>query len=334
MRVFVAGASGTIGRRLVARLVQEGYEVTGTTRTPEKLEVIEAMGATGVLMDARQRDAVLTAVSNAKPEVVIHQMTAIPQTLDVRRFAESLATTNWLRTEGTQFLLDAARASKARKFMAQSYSGWPNVREGGRVKFEADPLDPDPPKSMRPTLEAIRKLEAMVTGVEGVDGIVLRYGAFYGPGSSISSGGSLVSAVRKRQFPIFGRGSGIWSFVHVDDAVEATMLALEGGSTGVYNIVDDDPAEVAEWLPELARATGARKPLRLPGWMGALLMGEAGMSLMNEVKGSSNLKARKLLGWEPRFTSWRHGFHRGLDSALPGIKRSRTQRERTVQRSH
>jgi 2-alkyl-3-oxoalkanoate reductase len=323
MRVFVAGATGVIGRPLVSRLVREGFQVTGTTRTPGKLEELRTMGAEPALMDARHRDDVLRAVLEARPDVVVHQMTAIPPVMDVRRFAESLAMTNRLRTEGTQFLMDAARAAGARRFIAQSYSGWPNSREGGRVKFESDPLDQNPPKAMGPTLEAIRKLESMVAGASEVEGLVLRYGAFYGPGSSISSDGSLVSALRKRLFPIFGPGTGVWSFIHVEDAVEATVRAIEDGPTGIYNIVDDDPAEVAQWLPELAKAVGAPKPLRLPGWLGTLLMGEAGMSLMNEVRGSSNLKARKLLGWEPRFTSWRVGFHRGLDRFLAPRQRER-----------
>jgi len=193
----------------------------------------------------------------------------------------------------------------------QSYAGWPNNREGGRIKTEDDPLDPTPPQTMRLTLDAIRHLET-VSGVSDMTGVVLRYGSFYGPGTSVALDGSVVSMVRQRKLPIFGNGKGVWSFLHIDDAATATRLAIERGPAGIYNIADDEPAEVAVWLPELARAVGAPPPYRLPAWLGRLLIGESGMSIMTMVRGSSNVKAKRVLGWQPRFATWRDGFRQGL----------------------
>jgi nucleoside-diphosphate-sugar epimerase len=226
-----------------------------------------------------------------------------------------MAGSNRLRTEGTDHLLEAARAAGARRFVAQSFTGWPNAREGGRIKTEEDPLDASPAPSTVQTLEAIRRLEHTVQSATDLVGVVLRYGAFYGPGTGIDTGGELVEAVRKRRFPIVGPGSGIWSFIHVADVAEATRLAIEGGPAGLYNIVDDDPAAVSVWLPELARAIGAKPPRHVPAWVGRLVLGEAGVRMMTEQRGSSNAKAKQLLAWQPAWWSWRDGFRRGLSAA-------------------
>jgi nucleoside-diphosphate-sugar epimerase len=312
MKIFPAGATGAVGQRLVPLLISRGHSVTGTTRTPNKAADLRAAGAEPVILDALDRDAVLRAVALAKPEVVVHQLTALSNFFDLRRLDEGLAVTNRLRTDGTDYLLAGAREAGARIFIAQSYTGWPNAREGGRIKTENDELDANPPKAMRQTLEAIRRLEATVVGVSNLTGIVLRYGAFYGPGTSIGPGGPIVEMVRKRRFPIVGGGTGVWSFIHIDDVATATMLAIEGGTPGIYNIVDDEPAEVSVWLPELARAIGAPPPYRLPAWIGRFLIGEAGLSMMTTSRGSSNGKAKRLLHWQPKYASWREGLRTGL----------------------
>jgi 2-alkyl-3-oxoalkanoate reductase len=220
--------------------------------------------------------------------------------------------TNRLRTEGTRNLLRAAVAAKARRFIAQSFAGWPFAREGGPVKTEEDPLDPNSPQKARQTLGAIRELESMVTTAGGLEGVVLRYGALYGPGTAISQDGTVVELVRRRRLPIIGSGAGIWSFVHIGDAAAATGIAVERGMPGIYNIVDDEPAPVSQWLPELAAAVGAKPPYRIPAWLGGLVIGNQGLAMMTESRGGSNAKAKRELGWEPVFASWRAGFRRGL----------------------
>jgi nucleoside-diphosphate-sugar epimerase len=237
----------------------------------------------------------------------------------LRRFDDEFATTNRLRTEGTEYLLAAARECGATRFLAQSYTGWPNVRTGGRVKSETDPLDPDPPKAMSRSLEAIRQLETMVCSAAGLSGIVLRYGSFYGPETSTGEGGEIVEMVKRRQLPVFGGGAGVWSFIHIDDAARATMLAIERGMGGKYNIVDDEPVEVSVWLPALAAELGAKPPYHLPGWVGRIVIGEAGLSMMTQSRGSSNLKAKRELGWRLEFPTWREGFRIGLKRSPAGI---------------
>jgi nucleoside-diphosphate-sugar epimerase len=293
-------------------LTSSGYHVIATTRTGNRMAGLSAAGADPVLVDARDRDAVMHAVTSARPDVVVHQMTALPQMANLKKFDDAFTLTNRLRTEGTEYLLAAARAAGAGKFVAQSYTGWPNAREGGRVKTEDDPLNPAPPQAMRRSFAALGHLEAIVLGASHLTGIVLRYGSFYGPGTSIALDGSVVSMIRQRKFPIVGSGQGVWSFIHIDDAAAATHLAIDRGPTGIFNIVDDEPAEVAVWLPELARAVGARPPYRVPAWLGRVMLGEAGVSMMTQVRGSSNAKAKRVLGWQPRYASWREGFHRGL----------------------
>jgi nucleoside-diphosphate-sugar epimerase len=226
----------------------------------------------------------------------------------MRYFDRDFALTNRLRSEGTDHLLAAAQASGARRFVAQSFAGWPYARAGATVKSEEDPLDPDPPAAFRRTLAAIRHLEDAVLGAHGVDGVVLRYGAFYGPGTSLGEGGAHLETVRRRRFPIVGSGAGVWSFVHIDDAAAATAAAVERGAPGVYNVVDDEPAPVAEWLPALAAAHGAKPPLHVPAFVGRLVAGAHTVALMTEIRGASNAKARRELGWQPRYPSWREGF--------------------------
>jgi nucleoside-diphosphate-sugar epimerase len=312
MRIFVAGASGAIGRRLVPRLVERDHEVTGTTRSPEKTPWIARMGARPVVVDGLDADAVTRAVQAAQPEVIIHQLTSLAEAADLKRFDEGFAATNRLRTAGIDHLTRAARAAGTRRLIAQNFTGWPNIREGGPVKTEEDPLDPDPPATMRETMAAIQHLEAIVTAADDLDGLALRYGFLYGPGTDFGGGGSIPDLVRKRQLPIIGNGAGVWSFIHIDDAAAATVAAVERGSSGVYNVVDDEPAPVAEWLPMFAEAVGARPSRRLPVWLGRMFVGEAGVSMMTRIRGSSNAKAKRELGWRPRYRTWRDGFRVGL----------------------
>jgi nucleoside-diphosphate-sugar epimerase len=312
MRIFVAGATGALGRRLVPQLVAGGHQVTGMTRSPGKAGWLRAAGAEPVAADALDRDDVLRVVAAARPEVVVHQLTDLTAMTNFRKLDAGFAATNRLRTEGTDHLLAAARAAGARRLVAQSFAGWPFARVGGPVKTEDDPLDPDPPAELRRTLDAIRHLEAAVAQAEGIEGLVLRYGGFYGPGTSAGEGGYVLEDLRRRRFPIVGAGTGVWSFVHIDDAAAATVAAAERGAPGIYQIVDDDPAPVAEWLPVLAEAAGARPPRRVPVWAARLLAGEHGVVLMTEVRGASNAKAKRELGWRPAWPSWRQGFRTGL----------------------
>jgi nucleoside-diphosphate-sugar epimerase len=300
MRVFVAGATGAIGARLVPQLVERGHEVIGTSRSPEKAGSLRARGAEPVVLDLLDRDAVQEAVAAARPDAIVHQATALAGLSDFKHFDRSFAQTNRLRTEGTDALLAAAREAGVRRFLAQSFAGWPYAREGGPVKTEEDPLDPTPVPGMGETLAAIRQLERSVVDA---DGIVLRYGGFYG-----SLDDAQLELVRKRRFPIVGDGAGIWSFVHLEDAAAATVLALERGSPGIYNVVDDEPAPVSEWLPALAEAIGAKPPRRIPRWLARLVAGESGVVLMTEIRGASNAKAKRDLSWMLRHPSWRQGF--------------------------
>jgi len=312
MRIFLAGATGAIGSRLVPRLVAAGHHVTGTTRTPAKAAGLRAAGAEPVVVDALDREAVVAAVEAARPDAIVHQLTALAGMSSLRDFDGAFALTNRLRTEGTDHLLEGARRAGARRFVAQSFAGWPYGRGGGPVKTEDDPLDADPVASMSATLAAIRRLEAAVTGADGIDGIVLRYGGLYGPGTGIAPGGEQVDMIRKRRFPVVGDGAGVWSLVHVDDAAAATVAALERGAPGIYNVVDDEPAAVRDWLPALAAAVGAKPPRRLPRWLARLAAGEAVTTLMTETCGASNAKARSELGWQPAYPTWREGFRAAL----------------------
>jgi nucleoside-diphosphate-sugar epimerase len=308
MRIFIAGATGVVGRRLVPLLVERGHEVVGLTRFADKQDVLARLGARPVIADALDEAAVRSAVALAEPDAVVHQLTDLSRFASVRRFERAFARTNRLRTEGTDHLLAAARAAGARRFVAQSFGGWTYARTGGPVKTEDDPLDPSPFPAQASTLGAIRHLERAVTGAEDLRGVALRYGAFYGPGTSLGPGGEHLEAVRRRRFPIVGSGAGVWSFAHADDVAAATVAAIEGDVTGVFNVVDDEPAPVREWLPALADMLGAGPPPRLPAWIARLAIGAHGVAMMTEVRGASNAKARRELGWTPRYPSWREGF--------------------------
>jgi nucleoside-diphosphate-sugar epimerase len=284
--------------------------VIASTREAGKVELLRGLGADPVVVDGLNAAAVGEAIARADPDVIVHQMTALNGRADLKHFDRWFAVTNELRTRGTENLLAAAKASGVQRFVAQSYTNWTNVREGGPVKTEDDPLDPHPAKAQRETLAAIRFMEDTVIAAP-FDGIVLRYGNFYGPGASET----LVELVRKRQMPIIGNGAGIWSWIHLDDAAAATVAALECGRRGVYNVVDDEPARVSEWLPYLAQVVGAKPPMRVPVWLGRLAVGEVGVRWMTEARGSSNAKATRELDWRPAWSSWRQGFHHGLTGA-------------------
>jgi 2-alkyl-3-oxoalkanoate reductase len=322
MRVFVAGGTGVIGRSLIPLLITAGHQVTATTRSPGKAGLLRSLGAEPAVADGLDRGATYEAVARARPDVIIHQLTGLTGAADMRHFDRTFAVTNALRTIGTDYLLEAARAAGTGRFIAQSFTGWPNARDGGPVKTEDDPLDPDPPATMTESMRAIRHLEAAVTGRAphgpitpggpggpgGPQGLVLRYGILYGPGAS----DDIVALVRRRRLPVLGGGTGVWSFTHIADAASATAIAAERGRPGVYNVVDDDPAPVAEWLPYLAETIGARPPWRVPAGLGRLLAGDSVVSLMTQIRGSSNARARRELGWAPRYGSWRSGFAAGL----------------------
>jgi 2-alkyl-3-oxoalkanoate reductase len=302
MRVFVMGATGALGRHLVPALVAVGHEVTATTRTPGKVAQLREAGAEPVVVDGLDREAVIAAVQAAAPEVIVHQMTALADMRSLRNPDKQFAATNELRTRGTDNLLAAAARAGTRRVIAQSNINV-NERSGGPVKTEEDPPDSRPVPSAARAMAAIKHVEKTVPlGVP--EGIVLRYGSFYGPGT----GDFLPDAVRKRQIPLIGGGTGIWSFIEITDAAAATLAAVDEGAPGIYNVVDSDPAPVAEWLPYLAKILGAKPPLRMPVWLGRLLAGDFVVALMTSARGSSNEKARKELGWEPRYASWREGF--------------------------
>ena len=309
MKVLLAGATGALGKQLVPRLVADGHEVVGITRTESKLGMLRELGAAGVVADLLDPEQVARVVAEAEPEVIIHQLTALNRDFDVKHFDRTFEETNRLRTEATDHLLAAGRAVGVKRFIAQSFTSWPYARTGGPVKTEDDPLDPNPPAAMRQSMRAIRHLESAVTGADWTEGIVLRYGGFYGPGTSMSrEGGAQLETIRKRRLPVVGDGGGIWSFVHIEDAAEATVAAVTDGRRGIYNIVDDDPAPVAEWLPAAARAVGAPAPRHVPRWLGRIAAGKSGVVMMTEMRGASNEKAKRELGWAPRHPSWREGF--------------------------
>lgn len=312
MRVFVAGGTGAVGRFLLPLLIEDGHDVVALVRTSQKGKTVEALGAKAVIADARNSKELTQAVVQTEPEVIIHQLTSIPGAVNFKRFDEEFALTNRFRTEATDTLLTAARLAGARRFIAQSFCGWPFAREGGPVKTEEDALDPHPPASFRHTLAAIRYLEDAIRQAEDVPALALRYGFFYGPGTSIASDGSVVELVRRRRLPIVGNGGGVWSFIHIEDAARATVAAISQGAPGIYNIVDDEPAPVSAWLPTLARAVGAKPPYRVPGWLGRLAIGDGGVSMMTQIRGGSNAKARRELAWQPSYASWRRGFVEGL----------------------
>ena len=309
MKVFVAGATGAIGKHLVPRLVAAGHEVHGMTRSESKQAMLHELGAVPVVADALDPDQVAEAVGGAKPDVIVHQLTALSaiESVNPRHFDRFFVLTNRLRTEGTDHLLSAGQAVGVRRFVAQSNTTW-YVRTGGPVKSEEAPLDTTPPRGVRQSIAALRHLEWAVLDAQWTEGVVLRYGGFYGPGTSIEPGGELPEMIRNRKFPLVGNGGAVWSFIHIADAAEATVAAIEHGSRGVYNVVDDDPAPVAEWLPALAQELGAKKPVHVPRLVGRLFGGEVAVAMMTELRGASNAKAKRELGWRPAHPSWREGL--------------------------
>jgi len=312
MKVFLAGSTGAVGKALVPKLIAAGYEVTALVRSPEKAREVEAEGAVPVIADALDRAAMTAAIFKAEPEALIHELTALRASGNFRKFDQDFATTNRYRTEVTDTMLEAARALHARRFIAQSFCGWPYARGGERVKTEDDPLDPDPPPSFRKTLAALKYLENVVRNARNIEAFALRYGILYGPGTSIAADGEIAEQVRHRRIPVVGDGAGVWSFVHIDDVATATLAALSAGTPGIYNVVDDEPAPVAVWLPYLAQVLGAKPPRHLPLWVGRLAIGEGGVSMMTRIRGGSNKKAKKELAWQPRYATWREGFAHGL----------------------
>jgi 2-alkyl-3-oxoalkanoate reductase len=316
MKVFVAGATGALGRQLVPQLVARGHEVVGMTRSASKQDLVRSLGARPVVVDALDPDAVDQAVASADPEVIVHELTALSGPISMRDArhpdrSSAAKMTNRLRTEATDHLLAAGRAVGARRFVAQSFGAFRFARTGGPVQTEADPIDPDPRQT---GLEAILYLEQAVTTIEWGEGLALRYGGFYGPGTGISLApdAPMAGPIRKRRFPIVGDGGGVWSLIHIEDAAAATAVAVERGRPGIYNVVDDQPAPVREWLPVLASALGAKPPRRIPRWLGRLLAGEMATLMMTDARGASNEKAKRELGWKPHYASWRQGFAQGL----------------------
>jgi 2-alkyl-3-oxoalkanoate reductase len=319
MKVFVAGATGALGRSLVPQLVARGHEVVGMTRTEAKQDLVRSLGARPVVADALDTDAVARAVASAEPEVIVHQLTALSGELSLRDMrhperAPMAVMTNRLRTEGIDNLLAAGHAVGARRFIAQSFLAFRWSRIDRPLLTEADPLDLNPPGALRPALVGIAHVEQAVPAIDWGDGLALAYGGFYGPGTGISLApdAPMAAAVRKRRFPIIGDGAAVWSHIHIEDAATATALAVERGAPGIYNIVDDDPAPLAEWLPALASALGAKPPRRIPRRLARLIAGEMATVMMTDSKGSSNAKAKRELGWELRYPSWRQGLVQGL----------------------
>ena len=306
MRVFVAGASGAIGRPLVPRLIAAGHEVTGMTRSEARAEHVRAAGADAAVVDVFDSEALRAAVGAARAEVIVHQLTSLPDRIDFRK-EDTYAATNRVRTEGTRNLIEAARAAGARRFVAQSIA-FAYRMEGGALKTEDDPLLSEAAGAFGSGVGALHEMERMVLGSEGLDGLVLRYGFFYGPGTYYGEDGTSTQDVRRRRMPIVGKGTGTFSFIHVDDAADATLAAVERGAPGVYNIVDDEPAPMSEWVPVFAEAAGAKPPRRVPVWLARFAAGKDVSNFAVELRGVSNAKAKRELEWQPAHPSWRSGF--------------------------
>ena len=313
MRVFVTGGTGAIGKFLLPLLLENKHEVVALTRSVIKATALEESGVSAVIADPLDKNALTAAVRRAEPEVIIHELTALSKAGNFRKLDQEFALTNRFRTEVTDTLLAAARTIGTPRFIAQSYCGWPYARTGGPVKTEEDPLDTKPPENFTRTLAAIRSLEDKIRSTTFLQGIALRYGNFYGPGTAIGKRGMVVEMVRKRRLPIIGGGGGVWSFIHILDAARATLAAMTRGAPGIYNVVDDEPAKVSTWLPVLASAVGAKPPYKIPHWLGELLVGKNGVMMMTQIRGCSNAKAKRELGWSPVYPSWRIGFVDGLE---------------------
>jgi nucleoside-diphosphate-sugar epimerase len=310
MRIFLAGAAGAIGKRLVPALCRAGHEVVGTARSAATALEVEGLGARPVVLDVFDRVAVAHAIAAANADAIVHELTALPNSIDFRKFDAAFELTNRLRTEALDAFIVAAREVGVRRFIAQSFTGWPNARTGTAPKSETDPLDADPLPRMRAAIDAIRYLEHAVTTTPGIQGFALRYGSLYGPGTSIGRGGAVCEAIEAGKIPIVGSGAGVWSFLHIDDAASATRAALTCDTPGIYNIVDDEPAPVRVWLPCLANAMHARAQKRVPAWIARWFIGSTGVVMMTEIRGSSHAKAKRLPGWTPACASWREGVPR------------------------
>ena len=312
MKVLVAGATGGIGRSLVPKLVAAGHEVTGMIRSESSAAGVRAQGADVVLADGLDGAAVKEAVESVRPEVVVHQMTALRGRIDFKKFDQSFALTNRLRTEGTDHLLAASQAAGVRRFVVQSYAGW-NLKPGpSPLATETDGLNPNPLPAVRETMAAIQHLESVVTTADGIEGVVLRYASFYGPTADLGKGGMLVELIKKRRLPLIGNGAGVWSFIHYDDAAEATVKAIESDATGIFHIADDDPAPASEWVPGLAKILGAKPPWHVPVWLGRLAVGDVGVAAFTTWRGVDNSLAKRTFDWQPGYASWRDGFRNGL----------------------
>jgi nucleoside-diphosphate-sugar epimerase len=328
MKIFVAGATGAIGKRLIPMLVDARHTVIGTTQHADKMRSIHSAGATPMLVNALNKNEVLDAVQKTQPEIIIHQLTAIPINLNLRHFDEDFRVTNRLRTEGTDHLLTAARLAGVRRFIAQSYAGW-YARTGSWIKTEDDPLISNGISDGRQSLDATIYVEKTVLAEKEMESFVLRYGSFYGPGTSLAPGSWFFEGVRKRSVPVVGGGTGYWSFIHIDDAAAATLAAVESSNPGLYNITDDEPAPVSTWLPYLAGALGAKPPRHVPKWLARMATGEYGVAVMTELRGSSNRKAKSSLPWKLKWPTWRQGFARGV-SDTPVRKTEDAVRHRAV----
>lgn len=308
MRIFIAGATGVLGRSLVQKLLERGHSVVGTSSRTGGLQQLERMGVEPVLMDGLDHDSVLAAVKAAQADVVVNQMTALANVHDYKNFDREFAVTNRLRREGTSYLLEAAKESGASRIVVQSFAGWPLQRGKTSANSEETPFAEDLPAHMQESQNAIRQMEEMVLSSQSPAGVVLRYGFFYGPGTSFDSEGETTQTVRKGGLPIVGGGTAIWSFVHVDDAAEATRISIESGPAGVYHIADDQPVSVSEWVLELARLLHAKPPKKVPAWLAKLFVGESGVYLMTKARGVVNTKAKRVLNWKPVYPDWRQGF--------------------------
>ncbi len=316
MKVFLAGATGAIGKRLVPQLVEAGHEVAAITRSKEKLDMLSTLGAEPVLCDVFDAGRLGSVVARIEPNAVINQLTDLPQSLNPRKLAEYYAANNRVRREGTRNLLSAAVGTGVRRFLVQGSAYW-YAPMGGPVKTEEAPLYLDAPAPIGPAVETIKEVEDAVLSADGLEGVVLRYGMFYGPGTWYAKDGDVGRRVRKRRYPMIGNGEGTYSFIHVDDAADATVAALEEARPGVYNVVDDEPATAAQWMPVYAEALGAKRPPRVPAFVARQIVGDAIVKWSLGLRGASNAKIKSELGWRPRYASWRQGF---FEDAVSGLR--------------
>lgn len=314
MKILVLGGTGAVGRYLLPLLIQQQHEIISIVRSPEKKRTVEKIGAQAVIADVLNTKELTSVILNIKPEIIINHLTSLASAKgNFRKFDNEFELTNRFRTEVNYTIMSAARLAGVKKIILQSFCGWTFSLKGNHLRTENDPLTSKAPTNFDKTLKAIKSLENLTQSADKVDVIVLRYGIFYGPGTSISKDGLIAIMLRKRFIPIVGSGNGIWSFIHIKDVALSTSIAINSGSNGIYNIVDDEPAPVSEWLPYLAKCVGAKTPRKIPRWLGRLLVGEGGVLMMTGIRGVSNAKAKAELGWEPTFPSWRKGFVEGLD---------------------